>query len=128
MYNYDGLPGDGKCWYGLDRRSCQSDQLYIAKCSSSRRQRFDIIKLSSGEVQIRLGHGENKCFERDGRKIKLRGCSSSNSKQRWSIPNGSIDGKRFELSQQSVSSQCVTQDHVSYACLLCFAQPSYSES
>lgn len=125
MYDYDGLPGDGKCWYGLDRRSCKSDQLYMAKCSGSSRQKFDIIEQSNGEVQIRLGNGKNKCLERDGRKIELHGCSSSNSKQLFYIPNGSLGGRRFELSQRSYSSQCVTQDHVRNSWLDCFTVGSF---
>lgn len=118
MHHYDGLPGDGGCWYGRERKDCRDDQLYISKCSGDSRQKFDILKLSGGEFQIRLGD-ENLCFERKKREIYLRGCNSGKATQRWYAPNGSIDGKRFEISQKDYSSQCLTQDHVRSLSLEC---------
>ena len=113
MHHYDGLPGNGKCWYGQKTKFCRNDQLYMAKCSNDKRQKFQLINLSNGEVQFKIGNGENLCFERVGRQIFLRGCSSSNKQQRFYAPNGSFDGFRFEVSQRSYPSQCMTQDHVS---------------
>jgi hypothetical protein len=128
MYEYSGLPGNGKCWYGRQRKSCRNDQVYIAKCSNSERQKFRFVKLSNNEVQIKLGDNSNRCFERDGRKIFVRRCNSSKSLQRWYAPNGSFDGRRFEVSQRGYSSQCMTQDHRKYLQLYLFncVRPSTS--
>lgn len=111
MYDYDGLPGSGKCWYGKERRNCRSDQMYMAKCNSDVRQKFSFLKVSNGEALIRVGNGKNLCFERDDREIFLRTCDSGNERQRWFSPVGSFDGPRFELSQRRLSSYCMTQDH-----------------
>lgn len=112
MYKYKGLPGNGLCWYANTKRlRCRNDQLYIAKCSNHINQKFKFIKLSNNEVQITLANGEDLCFQRSDRQIYLRPCNAKEERQRWFSPKGSFDGPRFELSQRSFSSQCITQNH-----------------
>ena len=111
MYDYDGLPGDGKCWYGRLRTKCRSDQVYMAKCDTKeKRQQFRFVHLDNEQVQIKLGDG-NLCFERQSSQIFLEKCDSDNKYQTWFAPNGSFDGRRFEVSQKSRSGSCMTQDH-----------------
>jgi len=100
QYRYDGLPGDGKCWYGRKRSSCRDDQIYIAKCSGDPDQKFQFLKHSGGEVQIKVA-SKNLCFESVGNSVYLRSCDSNEKAQRWYAPNGDIDGRRFELSQRT---------------------------
>lgn len=110
--DYDGFPGSGTCWYGLDdARPCRSDQMYVARCGSDYRQAIIFEVLDDGEVLIKLGNGENKCWERNRREIFLRTCDQNNSLQRWFAPNGSFSGSRFELSQRGYERQCVSTAH-----------------
>ena len=109
MWNYDGLPGSGKCWYGKERRSCRNDQLYIARCSNEKKQKFRFLEVSGKEVLIQIGNDKNLCLQRYNREIFLKTCDSGNEHQRWFAPAGSFDGPRFELSQRRASSLCVTQ-------------------
>ena len=111
MFDYDGYPGPGKCWYGLDAMECNPEESYIAKCGNEIRQRFLFVKVNDEEVLIKLGNGDNTCWERNGRAIFLRDCDSSNSLQRWFAPNGSFDGERFEISQKGYERQCVSTAH-----------------
>ena len=102
---------NGKCWYGRKSKTCRNDQVYIAKCNQYKGQRFMFVKVSGNEVLIKVGDGRNLCFERYSREIFLRTCDSSKERQRWFAPKGSFDGPRFEVSQHSLSNQCMTQDH-----------------
>lgn len=110
-FDYDGYPGTGKCWYGQDSRPCSQDQIHLSKCSNDHRQRFLFVDLDGGEALIKVGNGENKCFQRNRRSIFLRTCDANNSLQRWYAPNGSFDGHRFEISQKDFGTQCVTTAH-----------------
>jgi len=69
------------------------------------------VDLPNDEVLIQLANGDNECWERSGRRIFVEQCDSGNSRQRWFAPNGSFDGRRFEISQRGFTSQCVTNDH-----------------
>ena len=62
------------------------------------------------EALIMTGDGE-RCFQRKEREISLQKCDSNNQLQRWFALNGSLDGKKFELSQLGYTSQCITNDH-----------------
>lgn len=108
MYNYRG----NECWHGLRTGPCDQDALYVSKCSNDARQEFTFMHLTGGtEVLIKLGRGSNSCFERKGRSIGLRRCDPNSPLQRWSAPNGNLQGYRFELSQLSYQGQCISQAH-----------------
>ncbi|CAB9509454.1 expressed unknown protein [Seminavis robusta] len=111
VFDYKGLPGDGRCWYGRQRRACRPDQVYVTKCKDEYRQYFRFVKLGSNLVQIKLGDGRNLCFQRVSTQIFLRTCDEKNKYQQWYAPNGSFDGSKFELSQHSNPRQCMTQAH-----------------
>ena len=118
MYDYDGLPGDGKCWYARERTHCQPDQIYISKCSEDARQNFRFVKIAANLVQFKVADERNLCFEsgpnpRQGgaKQIFLRTCNVNNPNQQWFAPNGSFDGYRWEASQYVNPSLCMTNDH-----------------
>ena len=110
-FDYDGYPGTGQCWYGTDSRPCSQDQIHLSKCSNDNRQRFLFVELAGDEILIKLGNGQNQCLQRFKREIFIRTCDANNSMQRWYAPNGSFDGRRFEISQKDFSTQCVTNAH-----------------
>jgi Cytolethal distending toxin A/C domain len=117
MYDYDGLPGNGKCWYGRERLDCQPDQVYVSKCSEDPRQYFEFIRIAGNQVLFKV-HGRNLCFESGPnprpngvKQIFLRPCDPSKSSQQWFAPNGDFDGYRFEASQEENRNLCMTQDH-----------------
>jgi hypothetical protein len=111
-FDYTGEPGPGHCWYGDQSLGCNSDQLYISKCSFERNQWFTFEPTPSGEVLIKLGNDKNQCWERLRRSIYIRTCDPNNPLQRWFALNGSLDdGDRFELSQQGFTNQCMTNAH-----------------
>lgn len=111
MFDYDGYPGSGKCWYGLDTMTCSSQESYIAKCGNENRQRFLFVDLAGGEILIKLGNNDNECWERSSRAVKIRQCDANNPLQRWFSPNGSFNGQRFEISQKGFENQCVSTAH-----------------
>ena len=63
------------------------------------------------EVLIKLGNGENLCWERWQRAVFLEPCDRNNSLQRWMAPNGNFNGNKFEISQKNFQHQCVSNDH-----------------
>lgn len=109
MYNYRGRV----CWHGFDIEPCDQDAIYISRCKPNEaRQEFTFVHLMGGEeILIRLGGGHNSCFQREGRNIVLRPCDPSSYRQRWVAPNGDFNAYRFEISQKSYKTQCVTQAH-----------------
>ena len=106
-FDYDGYP----CWYGRDSTDCNSNEMYMTRCRDEPNQRFTFIEAGNNEVVIRLGNGENRCWERYRRRIFLRPCDTGNPLQRWYAPNGDFNGPRFEMSQRGFDSQCVSNDH-----------------
>ena len=111
FYFFYSTAGTGSCWYGLEKNDCNPEEVYIAKCNNDPRQRFTFLNVGNEEVLIKLGNGENRCFQRQRRAIVLDQCDENNSLQRFFAPNGSFDGIRFELSQRGFSSQCVSTAH-----------------
>lgn len=113
-FDYQGLPGTGMCWYGLERRPCNPDQIYVAKCNSDPQQRFDLILLSnnnSEDIFLIQVPNKNACLEMQGNSIFLRPCNLQNSLQQWKTLNGSLAGRRFEIVPSSRPTHCVTQAH-----------------
>jgi len=108
----------GYCWYGDLLATCNSDQLYLTRCTNDKRQAFVFIPVTSDEVMIQVGTGEDLCFERGNtpnggrRSIFLQPCDGTNPLQVWFAPSGSFrDGDKFELSQKDFDTQCVSTDH-----------------
>jgi hypothetical protein len=85
--------------------------MYVTRCGDDIDQRFKFIETTSDEILIKVGNGENKCWERDGSAVILRPCDENNSLQRWFTPNGSYGGSRFEFSQRGFDSKCVSTVH-----------------
>ena len=106
--NYDGHPGTGRCWYGLEVKDCNPNQVYIARCGNDSRQRFRFVSFANGEALIQIGNGSNNCLQRYRTAVYIRNCDENNALQRWYAPNGSFDGNRFEISQKDTSTQCVS--------------------
>ena len=116
MFDYDGLPGTGKCWYEQEARPCNPAEIYIAKCNADRRQKLDIVLLlpSDGKEDVFMIRvpGKEMCLElQDDRSMQLRECDTQSEFQLWKTINGRLDRKRFEIVPLSLPSHCVTQDH-----------------
>lgn len=111
-FDYDGYPGTGQCWYGDETERCNPEEMYIADCRKDLRQAFVFVPVSSDEVLVQLGNGDDRCWERDGRAVLLRPCDPINPLQRWYPLNGSFQsGDKFELSQKDFDTQCVANAH-----------------
>ena len=116
MYDYDGLPGTGKCWYEQETRPCNSEELYMAKCNNDRRQKLDLVMLSlpdeNKEVFMIKAPGKAQCLElQDDRSILFRECDAQSEQQHWKTTNGSLDDIRFEIVPVGLPNHCVTQHH-----------------
>ena len=102
---------DGVCWYGLDEIPCDPSELYMEDCEAEDyRQRFDFVPVSSDEVMIQA-YQEDRCFQRNDRRIALAPCDATLHTQRWFSIRGGFNERRFELSQKTLADECVNQDH-----------------
>lgn len=110
MRDFDGYPGRGKCWYGLDVLPCRSDHIYIAKCMKDSRQDWVFEYVNDSEVIIKAD-GQDQCLHRSGINIVLRSCNSGNKYQRFFAIRGGFDEYRFELSQKTATRYCLNQAH-----------------
>lgn len=115
MWEYDGHPRTGMCWYGLEERPCNPDEVYVSKCSADPRQRFDLILLPSHEgieetFMIKVP-SKDSCLQLNTKAIHLRPCDEQSPLQHWTTINGSVSGKRFEIVPVARPTHCVTQDH-----------------
>ena len=109
--DYRGFPGTGKCWHGLRTEPCHQDMVYVARCDSDRRQQFNILPMKGG-TQYQIGiHGEDRCMQRSEYSLVLETCNVNNPLQRFWMPRGTTDQKRFELSPITLANYCVTQSH-----------------
>lgn len=63
------------------------------------------------EVLIKLGNGENLCWERWKRAIFLEPCDATNPMQRWIASNGHFNADKFEITMKGFTHQCVSNDH-----------------
>ena len=115
MFDYDGYPGTGRCWYGTEIRPCNPDQVYVAKCGTDPRQRFDLELLPPNDeneelFMIRIP-SKGSCLELDDRAVFIRPCNPLNYLQHWKTINGNLSGRRFEMVPVSRTSHCITQAH-----------------
>jgi hypothetical protein len=98
-------------------KTCQPDEVYIAKCNNDPRQRFDLLiapekgEDSGDEIFYISIPGSNLCLERDHKSILLRECDIQSDLQQWKAINGSLNGNKFEISSVSKETHCVTQAH-----------------
>jgi hypothetical protein len=141
MYDYDGYPGTGLCWYGgkgilsriiaasleldsattfLPDKSKHCDttkRVYVAKCIEHPRMWFTFVNVTNpysvGAVEefLIMTGDGTRCFERKDREISLQQCEPDNSYQRFFALNGDFFGEKFEISQIGYTHQCVTNDH-----------------
>ena len=114
-YDYDGGQS-GQCYYNnFDSGPCYSDNMYISRCRGRANQHFVFIPLDSGdngEVMIKPGDGGNRCWARSDDIVTLEDCDESKEDQRWFAPKGGFfNDVKFQLSQHSFDSQCVTTPH-----------------
>jgi hypothetical protein len=99
------------CWYGRDRDSCESDQMYLDKCGDYD-QEFEFLDVGNSEVLIRTALGDRRCWQRSGNsRIYLQPCDSGQSSQRWIAQNGGFNNFRFEISPVGATSRCAANDH-----------------
>jgi len=115
MYNYDGYPGTGLCWYGDQNLTCAQDHVYVGKCIEAPQMWFTFVNVASprnglDERLIMTGDGK-RCFERKDRLLLLKPCNPYSTQQRWYALNGGFNESKFEISQLGYSSQCITNDH-----------------
>ena len=110
MRDFDGYPGRGKCWYGLDVMPCNPDHVYTAKCNDDKRQEWVFEYVNDSEAIIKVD-GEDRCLHRSGVNIVLRPCNSGNKYQRFFAIRGGFDEYRFEISQKSATRYCLNQAH-----------------
>lgn len=117
MYDYDGYPGTGLCWYGTKDGKCDRKQVYVALCVDEPRMWFTFVNVTNPyrsqpleEFLIMTGDG-TRCFQRHDREIFLRDCQPNNPLQRFFALNGDFYGEKFEISQVGYTHQCVTNDH-----------------
>ena len=114
---YRGFPGTGKCWHGIRTEPCHQDMVYVSRCESDKRQRFNIIPMSGGTQYLLSVYreetarnlDEQQCFERSGYEIILKPCNAMNPLQRFWLPRGALFQKRFELSPITLANHCLTQ-------------------
>ena len=115
MWDYDGFPGTGKCWYGLETLPCNPEEVYIAKCNTDPRQRFNLLVLPPGasneETFLIQVPNRGSCLEMKGNSIFLRPCDLQSPLQQWKAINGSLTGRRFEVVPSTRPTHCVTQAH-----------------
>ena len=110
MRDFDGYPGRGKCWYGLEVRGCNPDHVYTAQCNDDERQQWVFEYVNDSEVLIKA-KGENRCLYRQGTDIYLQACNPGNSDQRFFAIRGGFSDYRFEISQKSATRYCLNQAH-----------------
>jgi hypothetical protein len=110
MRNFDGYPGRGKCWYGLDVRECNPENVYIATCNDDERQQWEFVLLNDDEALIQAA-GTDQCLERDGVNIVLRTCNGDLDTQRFFAIRGGLSEYRFELSMKTATRYCLNQAH-----------------
>ena len=65
MHSYEGYPGYGKCYYGLDSGPCEADAIYLAECNNDNRQQWTFVELRNEEFQIKAV-SNGKCMQRIG--------------------------------------------------------------
>ena len=111
-----------KCWQGNLTVSCDSDKLYVARCSGTgltpAQQAFRFVPVFNStydEVLIQSADiNDQRCWERNKREIYLTECNVTNPLQFWWASNGTdffSDENKFEISQIDFTKQCVSQDH-----------------
>jgi hypothetical protein len=110
MRQFDGYPGQGKCWYGLDVLPCNPEYVYTAKCNDDERQQWQFDLLDNSETLIRAV-GTDQCLERDGVNVALRTCNSFLDTQRFFAIRGGLSEYRFELSMKTATRFCLNQAH-----------------
>jgi len=110
MSDFDGYPGRGKCWYGLDILPCNPEHVYITKCNDDQRQKWVMEYVNDDEALIRV-NGQDRCMHRSDVHIVLRPCDSGNKLQRFFAIRGGFDEYRFEISQKSATRYCLNQAH-----------------
>ena len=110
MRNYEGYPGKGKCWYGLDVLPCNPEHVYTAKCNDDVRQQWQFEMVDENEALIKAA-GTDQCFQREGVMIELHTCNSALDTQRFFAIRGGFDEYRFEVSQITATRFCLDQAH-----------------
>ena len=110
MRDYNGKPGTGKCWYGLDVLPCNPDHVYTATCNDDDRQEWVFEYVNDSEALIKVP-GEDRCMMRSGVNIVLRPCNSGNHLQRFFAIRGGFEEYRFEISQKTATRYCLNQAH-----------------
>jgi hypothetical protein len=109
--NYEGSQKTGRCWHGQDEIDCEPDEMYIERCDErDERQLFDFVPVSVDEVLIKV-HGQDRCFERDDRLVKLKGCNQHVHTQRFFAVRGGFNQPRFEIGQKTMMGYCLQNDH-----------------
>ncbi|CAB9528490.1 expressed unknown protein (Partial), partial [Seminavis robusta] len=126
--NYDGYPGSGVCWYGLEERNCTSTQLYIGKClSGDERQWFffdDLGSAYSGSQdhrEVLIKTLDHHCLYRRASAIYVTTeCDPNDPTQRFFALSGSFTPSsdptapsRFEIGQYLgyTLDNCLTNAH-----------------
>jgi hypothetical protein len=120
-YNYDGYPGTGRCWYGLEKANCTLDKVYTALCiDGDPRQWFTFVRLGTtyndvDEVMIKtVGESPPRCFTRQLSAIYLDAdCDPDNMNQRFFAVTGGFREYRFEIGQYQgyTRENCLTNAH-----------------
>jgi hypothetical protein len=87
------------------------DNFFIENCTDTGVQFFDFVALDNAEVLIKLYNTTDLCLQRDGREIFIAECNAQLDYQRWFAVTGGFDQYRFELSQRTDESLCVTTRH-----------------
>ncbi|CAB9527248.1 expressed unknown protein [Seminavis robusta] len=110
MRDYNGYPGRGKCWYGLDTRPCNPYHVYTARCNNDDRQQWQFELVNDSEVLIKA-YGLNYCLQRVGVEIEMRICNSGLVTQRFFAIRGGFNEYRFEISMKTSTRYCFNQAH-----------------
>jgi len=110
MRDFDGYPGRGRCWYGLDVRPCNPDHVYAATCNDDEKQQWEFVAVNDSEMLIKA-KGEDRCMDRAGVNIVLRPCNPDNHYQRFFAIRGGFNEYRFEISQKTATRYCMNQSH-----------------
>lgn len=118
--DFEGYPGNGKCWKGNVTIPCKSEHFYLAECGrvdyEQQAWRFLPIGDEQGQVLIQSADPrDERCWERSRLNIILMECDINNGFQRWFANNGTSffdpNNNKFEISLNSKDSHCVSNDH-----------------
>ncbi|CAB9516812.1 expressed unknown protein [Seminavis robusta] len=125
--NFDGYPGSGVCWYGLEESNCTASQLYIGKCLlGDERQWFTFENLGStysgsdDHTEVLIKTLDNRCLYRHASDVYLAPyCDPEDPLQRFFALNGTLPlngpepGNKFEIGQYQgyTLDNCLTNAH-----------------